>query len=215
MNSKIFLVSVFVFCVYFPVIPAQRCRAGSIWAKRGKNAKPVYSDDKANQIGDILTIIISENHKVDSKVMSNTKKETSRDLTLDGNLNRIDAGGVINKILPNTPSLTLDMSSNKSLKGKADYKDERKIEDRVTVVVEDIHANGNLVIIGTHSRDIGGDKQIIQVSGIVRPRDILFNNTVRSEQVANFNLVTINKGVTQDYNRPGWFARILDAVWPF
>jgi flagellar basal body L-ring protein FlgH len=36
------------------------CQAGSIWAKRSVNSKSTYADDKAIQIGDVLTIIISE-----------------------------------------------------------------------------------------------------------------------------------------------------------
>ena len=75
--------------------------------------------------------------------------------------------------------------------------------------------NGNLVVMGSRNRNIGGDIQIIEVSGIVRPNDIAFNNTVRSEQVANFNIVSRNKGVSAPFNRPGWLGRIFDILWPF
>ena len=64
-------------------------------------------------------------------------------------------------------------------------------------------------------KDITGDIQIIEVSGIVRPNDIAFNNTVRSEQVANFNIVSRNKGVSAPFNKPGWLGRIFDILWPF
>jgi flagellar L-ring protein precursor FlgH len=213
MNGRIG--KMFIFCVLMTGIVCSDGFCGSIWAKRSRNAKPIYSDDKANQIGDILTIIISEDHTVDTKVKTTLSKDTDRELSIDGNLNRIDAGSVINKILPNTPSIGIDMSSSKSVDGKAEYKDERTITDKITVVVEDVHPNGNLVVMGSISRDVGGDKQTVQASGIVRSRDITFANTVNSEQVANFQLVMINKGVSQDYNRPGWFAKILDAIWPF
>ena len=213
MNGRIG--KMFLFCVLMTTVVCSDAFGGSIWAKRSRNAKPIYSDDKANQIGDILTIVISEDHTVDSKIKTTLSKDTDRELSIDGNANRIDAGSVINKILPNTPSVGIDMSSSKSVDGKAEYKDERTITDKITVIVEDVHPNGNLVVIGSISRDVGGDKQTIQASGIVRPRDITFANTVNSEQVANFQLVMINKGVSQDYNRPGWFAKILDAIWPF
>ncbi len=215
MNIKTFrelLILVFVFSL---AVCGGDCFGGSIWAKRSKTSKPVYSDDKANQVGDILTVIISEVHKVDSKIKSDLQKDTSRELLFDGNKNRVEGGSIIDKLIPNTPSLFLEMSSKNTLKGKADYKDERSIQDRITVVVEDIHPNGNLVVIGTLSRNLDGDMQVIQVSGIVRPRDILFDNTIRSDQVANFNLVTINKGVSHNYNKPGWLGAFLDKIWPF
>lgn len=185
------------------------CRGGSIWAKRSDNSKAYYADDKANQIGDVLTIIISENHKVDSKIKSTYSKTTSRALTLDGDKVNVE------HIIPSIPSIGITSSSSKTLDGKGDYKDERSITDRITVVVEDIHPNGNLVVIGTRSRDMSGDKQTIEVSGIVRPSDILFDNTIKSEQVANFTLITINDGPSQDYNRPGWLGQIFDFLWPF
>ena len=56
MDRKIALITFLVFVHLF----ASWCNAGSIWAKRGPNSKSIYSDDKANQIGDILTIIITE-----------------------------------------------------------------------------------------------------------------------------------------------------------
>lgn len=182
--------------------------AGSIWARKSENAKPLYADDKANQVGDILTIIISEDHKVDNKVKRDLERESERDLSFDsGDLQ-------VGSIHP-FPNVSVGTSSSKKLNGKSDYKDERTIEDRVTVIVQDVHPNGNLVITGTREREINGDKQIIQVSGIVRQSDILFDNTVRSEQIANFQLVTISQGVSENYNNPGWLGKVLDAIWPF
>ena len=209
MNRKIVLITLLVFVHLF----ASWCNAGSIWAKRGPNSKSIYSDDKATQIGDILTIVISEDSKIDNKVERDLEKKTSRKLTFDGN-QIVDLGDTVNGLLPALPSFKLSASSEKSLEGQSDYKDERTFEDKITVVVEDIHPNGNLVVIGTRHRDVGGDIQTIQVSGIVRPRDIAFDNTIQSEQVAQFKLVTVNKGVTQNYNNPGWLAKILDILWP-
>jgi flagellar L-ring protein precursor FlgH len=109
----------------------------------------------------------------------------------------------------------MNAESNNELKGKADYKDERSFEDRVSVVVHDILPNGSLIVLGTRDRSIAGDIQTIEVSGIVRTSDIAFDNTVRSERVANFRIVTKNAGVSAPYTRPGWFGRIFDIVWPW
>jgi flagellar L-ring protein precursor FlgH len=182
--------------------------AGSIWAKRGQNAKPLYADDKANQIGDVVTIIISEEHKVDNKVKRDLERKSSQSIDFDSKDLKV---GSLHPI----PDVKVGVGSDKSLEGKSDYKDERSIEDRITAVVEDIHPNGNLVVIGSLSRDVNGDKQTIQVSGIVRPSDISYDNVVSSSQVANFQLVALSEGATADYTKPGWLGKILNAVWPF
>lgn len=195
--------------ILITLICAATGQAGSIWAKRAQTSKPLFADDKANQIGDLLTIVISEDHKVDNKVKRDLSNSTNRQLGIGSN------DFTIEHVIPTTPEINIDLQSKKSLQGKSDYKDERSIEDSITVVVVDIHPNGNLVVLGTRSRDVNSDKQIIQVSGIVRPSDIAFGNLVRSERVANFQLVALSEGVTESYNNPGWLSRVLDKIWPF
>ena len=180
-------------------------QAGSIWAKRDKNMKAVYADDVAHQIGDVLTITITENSTVDNKAKRDMKKESGRSTTFNGDLGRFADLG----------EFGMSAESDNELKSKADYKDERKFIDNITVVVVDILPNRNLVVLGTRNRDISGDTQTIEVSGIVRPSDITFDNKVKSERVADFRIVSRNGGVAAPYTKPGWLEGILNVVWPF
>jgi len=198
--------SVVVLSLAVFVITSTACsQAGSIWAKRDKNMKAIYADDVARQIGDVLTIKISEDSKVDNKAKRDMQKETDRSSSFNGKLgNLADLG-----------DFGMAANSDNELKSKADYKDERKFEDSITVVVVDILPNRNLIVMGTRNRDIGGDIQTIEVSGIVRPSDVAFDNTVRSEQVADFRIVSKNGGVSSPFTKPGWLGRIFDIIWPF
>jgi len=182
--------------------------ADSRWAKRDNNTRSLYSDDVARRIGDILTVKITEASKVDNKAKRDLKKETDKSTTFNGELG-------IDHILPSIPGFTMAATSSNELKGKADYKDERSFVDRVSVVVVDILPNRNLVIMGMRDRNISGDIQRIEVSGIVRPSDIEFDNSVKSEQIANFRVVTKNSGVAEPYTRQGWLGRLFDILWPF
>jgi flagellar L-ring protein FlgH len=201
------------------VVSVAPLHAGSIWGKRDKSMQAVYGDDVARGIGDILTIKIEEESTVDNKAKRDLQKETERSSEFDGKLNidRIESGdsGKIDHILSSIPGFTMNAEGTNTLKGKADYKDERSFIDKITVVVLDVLPNGNLVVIGTRDRDIAGDIQTLEVSGIVRPSDIAFDNTVKSAQVANFRIVTKNSGVSAAYVRPGWAGRIFDILWPW
>ena len=204
MNNRIVLVpviTVFALCLTLPMAEA---KAGSIWAKRDKNMRDLYADDVAHQIGDILTIKITEDSKVDNKAKRDLKKETDRSTTFNG-----DVGG-----FADLGEFGLSAQSGNELKSKADYKDERSFVDLITVVVVDVLPNRNLVVMGTRNRSIAGDIQTLEVSGIVRPSDIAFDNTVKSEQVADFRIVTKNSGVAAPYTKPGWLGKIFDIVWP-
>lgn len=202
MNNKRVSVLVLTLSV---LILANCSHAGSIWAKRSKDMKALYADDVARQIGDVLTIIISEASKVDNKAKRDLQKETDRTTAFNGKLGKFADIG----------DFGMTASSGNELKSKADYKDERKFEDRITVVVMDILPNRNLVVMGSLTRNIAGDIQTIELSGIVRPSDVAFDNTVKSEQVADFHIISKNGGVSAPYTRPGWFGAILDLIWPF
>ncbi len=180
-------------------------QADSIWAKRGKNMRDLYTDDVARQIGDILTIKISEDSKIDNKAKRDMNKDTDRSTVFNGELGKFADIG----------EFGMTATSGNKLNSKADYKDERKFVDSITVVVIDVLPNRNLLVMGTRNRNIGGDIQTIEVSGIVRPSDIAFDNTVKSEQVADFRIVSKNGGVSAPYTKPGWLGRLLDLIWPF
>ena len=203
-KTALLILIMFVFCF------AARLQADSIWAKRNQNKKDLYADDKARHIGDVLTINISEESTVDNKAKRTLSKETNRNTNFNGQVG-------LEHILPEVPSLNLGAGTTYSntLDGKADYKDEREFTDSISVIIIDIMPNGNLVISGTRDRDIAGDIQEIEVSGIVRPSDIAFDNTIRSEQVANFSIISRNKGVAAPYTRPNWLGKIFDIIWPF
>ena len=203
-KTALLILIMFVFCF------AARLQADSIWARRDQNKKDLYADDKARHIGDVLTINISEESTVDNKAKRTLSKETNRNTNFDGKVG-------LEHILPEVPSLKLGAGTTYSntLDGKADYKDEREFTDSISVIIIDIMPNGNLVISGTRDRNIAGDIQEIEVSGIVRPSDIAFDNTIKSEQVANFSIVSRNKGVAAPYTRPNWLGRIFDIIWPF
>jgi flagellar L-ring protein precursor FlgH len=199
----VLILAVFLFCSSLSDL-----QADSIWARRNKDMRELYTDDVARNIGDVLTIKISENSKVDNKAKRDLKKEVDKSTTFNGKLG-------IDHILPSIPGFTMAAESTNELKSKADFKDERKYVDSVTVVVVDILPNRNLVVMGTRHRNIAGDIQTIEVSGIVRPSDIEFDNTIKSEQIADFRIVTRNKGIAAPYTKPGWLGRIFDIIWPF
>ena len=187
------------------VIASANVQADSIWAKRDTNKAWTYTDDIARKIGDVLTILITENSTIDNKAKRDLKKNTDKTITFDGKLgNFADLG-----------EFGTNATSGNELKSKADYKDERKFVDRMTVVVVDIMPNSNLVVMGKRQRDISGDIQAIEISGIVRPSDIKFDNTVKSEQVADFCIMSKNTGVAAPYTKPGFLGGILDIIWPF
>jgi len=49
----------------------------------------------------------------------------------------------------------------------------------------------------------------------VRPRDILLDNTVLSDLIAEARIEFTGAGVLADKQGPGWGTRAADTLWPF
>lgn len=182
--------------------------ANSIWARRSKDAPMPYADDTSRNIGDVLTILIDERSAVENEVERLLDRSAQREHNFDGNLN-------IDNITPRMPGFTMEASSSNTLDGRAEYEDARRFTDAITVTVMDVLPNGNLVVLGERNRETGGDPHVLEISGIVRPSDIGYDNTIESQRVANFNVVARGDGISEPYTRPGWLGRIFDVLWPF
>ncbi|MBN1554474.1 MAG: flagellar basal body L-ring protein FlgH [Phycisphaerae bacterium] len=210
-------VSLLVFCTILTAVSS--AWGGSIFlnAYARTHGQSLFADDKASNIGDVLTIKISESAKVETKKNRTWDKKTANSgkgagwFTLGDmtpGLGRIDKMWLL-------PEYNYGNEAKSNLTGKADTTEEQKYTDHMTVVVEDVMPNGNLLVLGKRTRSVTGNKETIQASGIVRPSDIGADNIVTSDRVANFHIVYINRGQENNYLRPGWFTRIWNLFNPF
>jgi len=187
----------------------------SIWAKGNRTTRMQPGDDVARDVGDIITIVINEKSVIANKINRNDEKKTERSANLGG---RIDMGSMtagLGKNVLDLPQASYGSQTNAKFQGKADYGSNRSLKDMITVTVEDVLPNGNMVIIGKRVREVAGDRQVIEVSGIIRPSDISFENTVDSDRVANFNIVHKTSGTDTAYATPGWLTRVINVINPF
>jgi len=194
-----------ILAVMIVICLQQGVYAGSIWAKRGRNMKKIYADDTARQIGDILTITIAEKSNTTSTIKRELNKTTEHSIGFSGEVGKFADVG----------DFGFTAASENDLTGKTKLTDARDFVDDITVQVVDIMPNGNLVVYGTREREISGDTQVIEVSGIVRPSDIPFTNIIKSDRVADFKIINKTGGISDIYNKPGWFGTILNIIWPF
>jgi len=211
-----------VLAVVISLAAASAAKAGSIWAKANSGATVLrtYEDDTARRVGDVLTIVVNERSLVDNETKRKNDKKSDRSITSSGTVNLNDLtqwwGKRDSGSGPFTlPTISATSTADTQFEGNAKLEDDRSMTDRFTVTVHDVLPNGNLVIMGSRRRNVHGDEQVINVSGIVRPSDITFNNTVGSDQVAEFHMVTAVKGPENSFTKPGWLGRILNFLSPW
>ncbi|MEJ2200550.1 MAG: flagellar basal body L-ring protein FlgH [Desulfuromonadaceae bacterium] len=93
----------------------------------------------------------------------------------------------------------------------------RNVGDIVTVAIYEVevYPNGNLRITGAKTVTVNSEKQIVKLTGIVRPSDISAQNVVDSQNILDARIAYTGKGVVSDKQQQGWLMRVVDNVWPF
>lgn len=183
---------------------------GSIY--RGVNSNSNFmGDHRARAIGDIVTVNIVEVTSATEKATTDTKRTSGTTAGIP-NFFGLEANNYPSSI---TPSKFIDASTKNDFSGSGETTRGGSLTATITARVVDVLPNGNLAIEGKREIYINNEKKEILVQGIVRPRDLNYNNSVLSTQIADAKIIYTGIGVVGEKQSPGWLARIVDMVWPF
>jgi len=173
-----------------------------------------FSDLRARQVGDIVTIKIVETYRTSSSVKQQTAKKSSAKAGINklmGFENRIE--GIFKDA---TPSDLFEGSLSTSTTGQGGTSRESKILATMTARVIKVLPNGNLVIQGTRAIKKNNDLEYITLTGIIRPEDIGYDNSILSTQISDAYIEYSGKGPTSEVvSGPGIITRLLHIFWPF
>ena len=62
---------------------------------------------------------------------------------------------------------------------------------------------------------VEGQKQVIIVSGVIRPYDITSDNSINSSQVADLKLLYDKDGTEAEILETPWGLKLIRKIWPF
>lgn len=172
---------------------------GSLWNSDVQN---YLLDRVAHRAGDIVTIIVSESSLATFAANTNTSKKDSNSVDAKFPIKFLD------KLL--TP---LSNSASSTNSGQGSTSQNGKLEARITGTVKEVKPNGTMVIEATRTLMINKELQSFKLSGLIRRDDILPNNTVKSESIAEADIRFEGKGAIHDRQRRGLLTKVLD--WLF
>lgn len=174
--------------------------AVSLWSTdAGSDGWGLYSDHKAHDIGDILTIVISERTSLSAQKSFTNEKE--------GNQN-LGAGVGIFDFLR---AASISGSDGFSADGSAS--DTNRVTANITVTVVDREPNGNLIVEGKQSIWQNKDEHKITFKGVVRADDVTSANTVPSNKVANATVHFDGKGPLNAKQRQGILTQVFNFLF--
>jgi flagellar L-ring protein precursor FlgH len=178
---------------------------GSLY-QAGTRFADLTRDLRANEVGDLVTVLVSDRASALAKGTSNTTRKSSAAASVTG------IAGLTSPRLSNL----LNLSNNNQLQGQGETSRDMTITTTVTARVIQVTPGGNLLIEGLKNVGVNSEKQSVSLRGIIRPVDLTSANTIRSDQVANLTIQINGKGVVGDSIRRPWFLyRLLMGLLPF
>lgn len=204
--------------VYNMEEPETVVTANSLW----NDSVNIFEDRKARRLNDLLTINIVESLSGSGKADTDTSRESTinYDLTkllgMNTDFNLHNAFGLKDLYKGvNTFEPSISAKGSSAFKGKGDTNREGELIATITARVVKVLPNRNLIVEGRKEITINEEKQILVLTGMVRPDDIDASNSVQSNKIADSRIYYVGDGVIQDKQKPGWFVRAVDNVWPF
>jgi len=194
-----------------PAPVTEERQANSLW-RTGSRA--FFKDQRANQVGDILTVVIEIS---DDASLNNT---TNRARTADENADLsafLGFEGQLDNILPDgvDPTNLVDAGSDSSTTGSGTVAREEDINLRVAAVVTQVLPNGNLVLTGRQEVRVNYEVRELLVAGIIRPEDVTSVNTVDYDQIAEARISYGGRGQITDVQQPRYGQQVFDILFPF
>ena len=200
---------------------AQRNNPGSLFA--ASDVDPLFSDSRARRVGDIVVVKIVENSKAKNKADTTADKQNTNGYGIgaafgNGSVNMFPyiPGGVAGLNGPvGKGNLVLDTTSNSALTATGETKRENIVTSSLAARVIRVMPGGILQIEGARQTRVNEETQYMVITGTIRARDVAADNSIMSNQIADANIQYYGKGVLADKQKPGWFTRLMDNIWPF
>ncbi len=192
---------------------------GSIFAMSDQDT--LFDDARARRVGDIVVVKLVENTKAQNKAETSSTKDSNNGYGVNafftmgqvGFLPFINLGpqGTVNA----DNGTILKTNSESGLKATGKTKRENYVVTSLAARVLRVLPGGLLEIEGAREIRVNNETEYMVVRGMARAKDVDADNTILSTQLANATIEYYGKGVLADKQKPGWFTRLMDNIWPF
>lgn len=184
-------------------LPVERPSNGAIF-QTGYDV-PLFENTVAHRVGDTVTVILSESTAAQNSSSTTTSKDTS--VALPAPL----FGGA--PLTIGGKEISASMENSRSFEGSGGSSLSNRLTGNITVTVAHRQSNGNLVVRGQKWIEINQGREFVRIQGVIRPMDILPDNTIPSYKVADATIAYGQRGALANANRPGLLSRFFNSVW--
>lgn len=195
-----------------PPVKSQEKQFNSLWSAGGQ--RTFFEDQRADQVGDILTVNIDITDKANLKNETTRDRDSSEDI---GAPNFLGFEKYAGKVFPDAvdPANLATIASKSKSGGTGEIKRKEDISLKVAAIVSQVLPNGNMVIQGRQEVRVNYENRILMINGVVRPEDINIDNSISYEKIAEARISYGGKGQLTDVQQPRYGQQVLDIISPF
>lgn len=209
--------------------PKQPPTEGAIFSGGTAGGSFLYFDRKARGVGDLVTVLVSENPRASGTASTALDHSNSYNATLNSDIgfNQLlakQAGDLFGLLgvdgaggdgTPGTEVNVIEANGGSQYDGNGSTSRAGQFEATVTCRVVDVLPGGVFHVFGQRQIVVNHDLQWITVEGLVRREDISIDNTVPSSVLADAKLTFDGLGTIDDKLRPPLVARLIHWLYPF
>jgi flagellar L-ring protein precursor FlgH len=184
-------------------IPTKAHGNGAVW---DGSSNDLFSDPRARKIGDVVTVAISINDKATFGNATARSLENKEIQNYDAKL------GVNTTTYEFNPQLNATSTASSNGQGTIDRSE--KIQLSIAAVVTDVLPNGNLILSGSQEVRVNFELRLLNVAGIVRPRDISRDNTIAYDKIAEARISYGGRGRVMEVQQPPLVQQVYDRLKP-
>ncbi|MDE1180683.1 flagellar basal body L-ring protein FlgH [Paraburkholderia sp.] len=166
----------------------------------------LYETPRAQHIGDVLTIILSESYTGSNAATANASRAS--EISAEAADKSTGAAARLARLFNIG-------SSSTTFKGSGNLTDTNAMSGTLAVMVIGTMPGGNLMVSGEKVISMNGNRDRLRLSGVVNPRDIGLNNYVESGKVANARIEQAGVGMLADSTTLGWLQKMFLSVLTF
>ena len=194
---------------YAPVMPRtpipQELNNGAIY-QAGFETN-LYEDRKANRIGDVITVVLTERMAAQKKAENKISKGSNTSIANPMLFGRAGIAGI---------NTGVEFGGERGFNGEADANQSNSLTGSITVTVADVLPNGLLAVRGEKWITLNNGDELIRLSGLIRPEDVGPDNSVLSTRIADARITYSGTGAFANASKPGWLSQFfMSPVWPF
>ncbi len=160
----------------------------------------LYNDIRAHEVGDVITVVLTENISGSSSTNASTSSNTAGSAE----------SGITGNFVPFQPVFGADAQVSYDSDERIRADQQQLLQGTLSVRIKEVANNGDFVIAGQRSTEINGERHEISVQGFVRPSDITQSNRVLSYRIADAQIKYLKEeGVGEMKRKTGIGRKVL------